>query len=137
MEAARREKEAQVVSEIAASAELATGDLEGLVRRMTEAAACAPAVERVGVWLAEDQGSRLVCLDNFIGSKNEHTSGAVLLEPEFGNEFEALKSAKYIDAHDALADPRTSGYVEGYLIPNNITSMLDSIIEQPAGRCFV
>ncbi len=56
-------------------------------------------------------------------STGAHSSGAVLLEHEFRNEFATLKTAKYLDAHDALADLRTAGYVETYLKPNNILSM--------------
>jgi hypothetical protein len=47
----------------------------------------------------------------------------VLAKHEFQSEFEALMHGPYVDAHDAQHDPRTIGYVEGYLKPNNITSM--------------
>ena len=48
-----------------------------------------------------------------------------MVESEFGDEFRALKGAKYIDASEALSDPRTLGYRDTYLMPLGITSLLD------------
>jgi hypothetical protein len=46
-----------------------------------------------------------------------------------------LKAAKYVDANDPLTDPRTAGYVETYVKPLGITSMLDVAV-QASGRTF-
>jgi PAS domain S-box-containing protein len=51
-----------------------------------------------------------------------------LSEEVYGREFEVLRTANYVDAHDALTDPRVAGYLEGYIKPNGITSMLDVVI---------
>jgi PAS domain S-box-containing protein/putative nucleotidyltransferase with HDIG domain len=52
----------------------------------------------------------------------------VLREHEFLNEFQALKRAPYVDANEPFTDPRTRGYVEGYIRPLGITSMLDTVV---------
>jgi PAS domain S-box-containing protein len=130
--AARRQREAEVVVAVASSAHLAAGAVRELAVELTEAAAQVLGVERVGLWLFEGE-TRLVNVDLFLASGGGHSSGAVLNVSEFQNEFAALATAKYVDAHDALTDPRTAGYVEGYLRPNRITSMLDTAIR--AGDC--
>ena len=53
----------------------------------------------------------------------------LLREHEYRNEFYALKNLKCVDADDPLTDPRTAGYVETYLKPLRITSMLDAVIK--------
>ncbi len=138
--AARRNREVEVVSRLAASNKLAQGLLEELCREMTEAGSFALDVSRVGVWLFENNGSRLVSLDSYEAIQGLHSSGAVLEEHEFRNELEALRNSKYVDAHDAMTDPRTAGYVDGYLKHYRIASMLDAVIRyggEPLGAlCF-
>ena len=53
----------------------------------------------------------------------------LLREDEYRNEFYALKHLKCGNADDPLTDPRTAGYVETYLKPLRITSMLDAVIK--------
>jgi PAS domain S-box-containing protein len=124
----RMRRESDAVAKIALSKNLVKGKPAELAFELTREASRAIGVERVGVWLFEENGSRMVNIDNYEASKGSHCSGAVLLEHEYQNEFAWLKSAKYVDAHDALTDPRTAGYVEGYLKPHRITSMLDTAI---------
>ncbi len=124
----RQEKEAEVVAKISISNNLIKGNIKELAIELTELASQALAVERAGVWLFNDEEDRLVNIDQFILSEGKHFSGEVLFESQFKNEFEYLKTSKYIDANDPLTDPRTAGYVEGYLKPNHISSMLDAVI---------
>ena len=125
---ARRRRESEAIAASALSPNVTEGAIRQLAVELTEKAASALDVERVGLWLFEADGTRLVNVDLFRVSTGEHISGAVLLESEFRNEFDALKTANYVDAHDPLTDPRTKGYVKGYLKPNRITSMLDAVI---------
>jgi PAS domain S-box-containing protein len=125
---ARRQRESEAVIGVAASVNLTDGAVQELAAELTEAAARACEVERVGVWLFEANETRLVCVDNYSASTGEHSSGTVLFQPEFQHEFETLKATKYVDAHDALTDPRTAGYVESYFKPNRIASTLDAVI---------
>lgn len=127
-ETIRQHRQAEVISNIAVNTNLAEGNVRGLALELTQAASKALQVERVGIWIYDQDGSRLSNLVNYTASTGEYDSGAVLLENEFRNEFEALKKAQFVDAHDALNDPRTVGYVDGYLKPNGITSMLDASI---------
>lgn len=117
-----------VVYTLALSRHLAEGDLEGLVKIVTRTAAEALKVERVGVWLFEQDDQKLCCLALYERSNESHSQGMVLERTQFSDEFEALLSATYIETSDPLNDLRTAGYVERYVGPLGITAMLDASI---------
>jgi PAS domain S-box-containing protein len=121
------------VGAVSMSGALVAGDVRRLAREVTEAAAAVTGVERANVWLFNEAETELRCIDNYEATPRRHSEGAMLTEAEYGNEFRALKSARFVDAHDPLTDPRTAGYVEGYLKPLGITAMLDAVI-QVSGR---
>jgi len=133
--AALRQSEAslRVISQVAAAPALAGGQVEELARLVTEQAALATDIERVSVWMFEQDGAIARCIDLYEHPAARHTAGAVLKRADFENEFAAFKTSRYVDAHDALTDPRTRGYVEPYLRPRGITSLLDVII-RTSGR---
>lgn len=118
---------------VASSGSLMAGEVEPLAREITELIAKTAGVERANVWLFNDDETELYCIDCYEATPARHTAGAVLAEKQFASEFAALKRANYVDADDALTDPRTAGYVEGYVKPLGITSMLDAVI-QISGR---
>jgi diguanylate cyclase (GGDEF)-like protein/PAS domain S-box-containing protein len=105
-----------------------SGDVESFARDVTILAAEATGCERVNVWLFNDEETELHCLAAWEATPRRHTSGMVLREPEFRSEFQALKSARFVDADDPLNDPRTAGYAESYVKPCGITSMLDAVV---------
>ena len=51
--------------------------------------------------------------------------------------FAALEAERVIDASDARTDPRTSGFTDGYLVPNGIGAMLDVPLRQAGGTLGV
>ncbi|HPO16050.1 MAG TPA: PAS domain S-box protein [Candidatus Hydrogenedentes bacterium] len=124
----RAQKQQEAVIEIAVSPALISGDIPSLAVQVTEVTARITGVGRAGLWLFNEEGNELRCIDLFEASIRQHSSGAVLRRHEYENEFQALQTAKYVDAHDPLTDPRTVGYVENYLKPMRITSMLDAVI---------
>jgi len=131
----RSQRQQDAVATLAVSPAIVAGDLPGAVEQITELAARVMGVERVGVWLFDEQEDKLRCVDLYESSLNRHSAGAVLCRHEYHCEFEALLTARYVDADDPLTDPRTAGYVEGYLKPLGITSMLDAVIRNQ-GRNF-
>jgi len=124
----RSHNQQQVIADISASPLVSSGKVDELARMITERAAPLLGVERAGVWIFDEPETQLACIDLFESTPRTHTSGTILRENEFRNEFAALKSAKFIKADDPLTDPRTAGYVESYLKPLRITSMLDAVI---------
>jgi len=116
------------ISRLAGSPAMASGDVTAVARLVTGLAGSVIGVERVGVWLLDPGGETATCIDLFEQSAARHTSGLVLRRRDLEPEFAALADSPYVDAHDALNDPRTAGYVESYLKPNNVTSVLDAVI---------
>jgi len=117
-----------VLGTISFSPYLFSGDVEGLSASLTTASSSVLGVERASVWLFNSNGDELQCIDLYEGLHDRHSRDYVLKRHEYENEFNALSKALYIDASDPLTDPRTAGYVNGYLKPNRITSMLDAVI---------
>jgi PAS domain S-box-containing protein/putative nucleotidyltransferase with HDIG domain len=130
---ARAQRQLNAMAAVSMSEALVAGDLRALAREITEVAVQATGVERANVWLFNEAETELRCIDLYEATPRRHSDGAVLTEAEYGNEFRALKASRFVDAHDPLTDPRTSGYVEGYLKPLGISSMLDALI-QVSGR---
>lgn len=117
--------EKDILTSIALSPFVEEGNFEGLARQITEEVSKKLKVSRVNVWLFNEARTQLECIDHYDLSTGLHSSGYILHEEEFFNEFQELKTTKYVDAYDALEDPRTKGYTQNYLIPLNIKSMLD------------
>ncbi|HOK09712.1 MAG TPA: PhnD/SsuA/transferrin family substrate-binding protein [Candidatus Hydrogenedens sp.] len=117
--------EREIISYILTRPEVAEGNFNELARITTEEIGKKLKIPRVNIWLFNENATKLICIDHYEYSINIHSSGFVLTEEDFANEFKELKNTKYIDAHNALEDPRTCGYGKNYLIPLDIKSMLD------------
>ncbi|MBM4165101.1 MAG: PAS domain S-box protein, partial [Lentisphaerae bacterium] len=126
--AVRKDLHAGILAALTTDPALVTGDLPAFAARLTELTAQRLGISRVGVWLFDETGAKLVCLDTFVGARERHEHGAERPESAFASEFAAMRQARFVDAHDALTDPRTAGYVEGYLKPLGITAMLDGVV---------
>lgn len=124
----RLRRQFDAVGRIGEAAEIVAGDVEGLARKITELAAEVISCERVNVWLFEEGQSRLRCIDHYDRTPAHHSVGAILDEVENRAEFASLKHDRFVDAHEALTDPRTAGCIETYLKPFRITSLLDAAI---------
>jgi PAS domain S-box-containing protein/diguanylate cyclase (GGDEF)-like protein len=124
----RVQSQLQATGQVAEAEALLSGNVEQVARETTELAAKVTGAERINVWLFNEDETELHCIDLYEASKATHSSGMVLKEREYRNEFQALKQAKYVAADDPLTDRRTTGYVETYLKPLRITSMLDTLI---------
>jgi PAS domain S-box-containing protein len=124
----RRQEQQAALALISFSPALLLGDVDGFSTKLTEESSGVLGVQRASVWLFDNNGEKLRCIDLYEASHNRHSRNLILMRHEYVNEFEAVKTANYIDADDPLTDPRTAGYVESYLKPNRITSMLDAVI---------
>lgn len=103
-------------------------DLSATLRRFTETAADTLDVERVSVWLYDETHSLIRCEDLFRRTPRRHSQGEQLKVSDHVEYHRALDDEQLIMADDAVRDPRTRDFAEGYLRPNGITSMLDAPI---------
>ncbi|TAL29635.1 MAG: PAS domain S-box protein [Spirochaetes bacterium] len=125
----RVEKQMKAIGRIASSDEIWGGDFPASMRTITEIVSDCFEVERTGIWLLNDEGTVLRCEDLFERTSHHHSSGLVLDRDSFREQMDYLVENPYIDAYDAMHDPRTRGYRETFLVPNGITSMLDASIK--------
>ncbi len=106
-------------------AKLDDTDLDLALRRLAQASAATLGVERVGIWLFNEDHSEIVCQTLHRLSTGDHQKGFRLKARDYPRYFEALRESRVLPAADARKDPRTSEFTEGYLRPLGITSMMD------------
>ncbi len=124
----RIQRQQSALVALASHEALVRGDRDGAFRAITEASVGALQVERVSIWMLNDDRSELLCVDLYESSTEEHTAGQVLDADKYPCYFAALESGRVVDADDAVSDPRTSEFALDYLEPQGIVSMLDAPI---------
>ncbi len=110
------------------------GDLEHVLREITETAADVIEVTRVGVWLFEEGRSAIRCRDLWQQPERLHSQGALVEARDYPRYFAALEEERTIAAHDAHRDPRTAELSAGYLTEYGVSSLIDAPIVVE-GRC--
>ncbi|WP_242441579.1 sensor domain-containing diguanylate cyclase [Pseudoalteromonas piscicida] len=88
-------------------------------------------VTRVSVWLFDDldKPTELINVANTDWCVDQLPDQLPALKYEdFPAYFSAINSGQSIDANNAAEDPRTCEFLEPYLIPHNIKTMLDTVI---------
>ena len=123
------EKYYDTLSCIVSSPHYTDGNIYDFISLLTEKAAEVLDVSRTSVWLFDEDGDKLRCFDNFDAINRIHSSGAILNRSQYFEEFNYLEIYRYIDAHDVLTDYRLKGYLETYLKPLGINSLLDAGIK--------
>jgi two-component system, sensor histidine kinase and response regulator len=115
-----------ILTEIASKQVLYRGDFDKALGEITEISARYVGTERTSIWLYRDNSSGIKCLDLFELSINQHSKPDIQLAiasyPAF---FQALDSDQVIISHNPLTDSLTEKLGESYLIPHNITALLD------------
>jgi PAS domain S-box-containing protein len=100
-------------------------DLNAAVRAIVEQAAQTFEVERVGVWFYRDDRSSIYLVDQYELKRQQHSAGIELLAKDYPTYFQALETEEIVAADNARGDPRTQEFLETWLAPNNIASMMD------------
>ncbi|WP_395735315.1 PAS domain S-box protein [Prosthecobacter sp.] len=96
-----------------------------LLRKIAEGAAQTLSVSRVSIWRYNSDRSAIRCVDLYEWEDGRHSSGLELSASTHPAYFRALIELEMIVADDAATDPSTSEFVDDYLRPNGIQSMLD------------
>ncbi len=98
-------------------------------RRICEGAATTLDIDRVGIWIFNDDHTEIRCRCLYVKSRNAFDKeGAVIRARDFPRYFAALEESRVVAATDARRDPRTAEFTEAYLKPHGILSMLDAPI---------
>ena len=85
-------------------------------------------VERVSVWLYNEEKTALHCIDLYDNSTKKQSSGEILRMEYFPMYRQALSFNLTFTISNVYEDTRTSEFVESYMKPNNIYSMMDAPI---------
>jgi PAS domain S-box-containing protein len=118
----------QSLLQLAKSKTFQTGNLKAALREITETAARTLAVERVGVWLYNQNRSVIECINLYDFSKQQHSSGQSLLKASYPTYFHSLEIERSLAVNDAINDYRTQELSASYLKVFNIASLLDAPI---------
>ncbi|MBD2344095.1 GAF domain-containing sensor histidine kinase [Anabaena subtropica] len=123
-----RRKQNQTLVQLARSKTFQQGPLHAVLEEITEAAAQTLLVERVSLWLYNQDGSAIECMDLYDVSKQVHTSGQSLLKASYPVYFQTLEEERSIAVHDAINDKRTQELSVSYLSVSGVVSLLDAPI---------
>jgi len=126
-------KQSDVLVRLSKSTALELGDLKTALNEITKAAADTLEIERVDIWLYNEDRSIIQCIDMYERSTGVHSDGQTLKAKDYPAYFKGLEEGRTIAADDAFSDPRTKEFSENYLSLHAISSMLDAPI-RIAGR---
>lgn len=115
----------QKLIELKRSKALNRGDLEKAFQEITEAVSLTLKVDRVSIWLYDDDFSKIVCRDLYDRRQKSHSKDDILEASQYPAYFMTLTQQFIIAVNDAYNDPRTAEFTEGYLELHNIGAMLD------------
>ncbi|MCG8405772.1 MAG: PAS domain S-box protein [Phycisphaerales bacterium] len=124
----RLRRQDRALVELATSKIVGQGDLKKALSKITEAASRTLEVERSGVWLYNEDRTKIHCFDLYERSLERHSDGLELASVNFPSYFKALEKDRVISASNAQSDPRTTEFSDSYLAPLGITSLLDAPI---------
>lgn len=118
-------KQMSVFADLTAQRSVYGDSVEATAKRITESLVEAIDVERASIWLYNADESAIECVDLYVRTKREHTSGVVLKASDFPGYFKAVESQRTIAAVNAHTDPATREFSDVYLRPLGINAMLD------------
>jgi diguanylate cyclase (GGDEF)-like protein/PAS domain S-box-containing protein len=116
-----------VILELSQRQELYTGDLATALDTVTQTAAHTLHLEWVSIWWRQPGTSTLdmACVSRFSLSQNCHSAGLNLVAANYPHYFESITQHRILVVEDVLHDPRVQEWVESYLRPQGIVSMMD------------
>lgn len=123
----RQAHQSDALLDLIADDAVTAGEFRTALERITETAADVLEVPRVNVWLFDDDGETLRCVEGFDRRTGTHDHGLELVAEHYPVYFEALESSRSIAADDAVTDPRTAE-LEAYLDEHDIGALLDGTI---------
>lgn len=102
------------------------GALPVTAKQVTTLAAQALAVDRVSIWIYDQQTQSLYCLDHYDRPTAQHTFAQKLLCSQYPHYLSALDQGELIAAAQALHDPAFQELTVASLSPNKIGARLDA-----------
>ena len=113
---------------LAADRSLGAGSFSQATHLITEVAADALQLERVGVWVLDDDRRTMHCIDVYSAQHRTHSQGMVLDVSENPRSFAALEAERVVEISDVAQDPRAAELLIANVIPAGIASLLGAAI---------
>ncbi|MDR4463810.1 MAG: response regulator [Nitrospira sp.] len=102
------------------------GALPVTAKQLTMMAAQALAVDRVSVWIFEEQTQSLYCLDSYEQPTDRHTFGRKLARAQYPHYVSALNEQRLIASAEAQQESAYRELVAGILAPGHIRARIDA-----------
>ncbi|WP_298915296.1 ATP-binding protein [uncultured Nostoc sp.] len=118
----------QALAELANHRAISEGNLETAFKIITQKAANALEVERVGVWLFNGERTKIQCISLYERPNQIHSAGLERNLADYPIYFKALASACTIAITDTRTDLRVQELSDELLEPKNIISLIDTSI---------
>ncbi|MEH2449982.1 ATP-binding protein [Nostoc sp.] len=118
----------QALAELANHRAISEGNLETAFKIITQKAANALEVERVGVWLFNGERTKLQCISLYERRNQIHSAGLERNLADYPIYFKALASVRTITVTDTRTDLRVQELWDELLEPNNTVSLIDTSI---------
>lgn len=113
---------------LARSAIIDEGKLNASLNIITETLTLGLGIERGSVWFFNEDASKIICHDLYQRETKIHSIGLELNANDFPAYFKYLFEERILSAPDAETNPDTRDFLDAYLRPLNIKSMLDAPI---------
>ncbi len=110
---------------------------EETLKVISETTAMTLDVERVSIWLYDSEQSALICQDLFEISKNIHSKGITIYEYMYPVYFKTVMTEQIIAVRDVYTEYKLSEFIENYLKPFGIISLMDVPVRTQGHRCGV
>jgi PAS domain S-box-containing protein len=101
------------------------GNLKEGGKELTKGVSLSINCDRCSIWLYNSDESSIICQQLYSKSDDEWIEGIELKKVDYENYFNSLKENPIIVADNAFTHSATSCFKDSYLIPFNISSMLD------------
>ncbi|WP_445631220.1 ATP-binding protein [Nostoc sp. DSM 114167] len=124
----KQEQHHQVLTELTNHKAIFEGNLETAFKAIAQKAANALEVERVSVWLFNNERTKLQCISLYERSNHKYSAGLERNLADYFIYFKALLASGTIAVSDTRTDPRVQELSDKLLEPNNIVSLIDTIL---------
>ncbi|MSR54716.1 MAG: PAS domain S-box protein [Gemmataceae bacterium] len=129
----RRQRYAQALASLWQAKLFRPGHRQAALQEITRTAARTLQIQRVSVWLYNEDRSKIQCHCLYDAKTDDYSAGVELAAGAFPAYFAALEENRSMAADDAHTDPRTREFSASYLTPLGIASMLDVQIRLDEG----
>lgn len=116
------------VVQMAKAEVIAEGNFIQAISAINEIVAKALDVDKVIVWLLNEDGNEIRCIDYYDKKEGKHGSGKTFHAVDYPKYFSMLDDVRVVESHDLRTDAFFSEFYEDYFVPNDITAAIDSAI---------